>query len=84
MVTTIIISNTRECHITITHDDTDPGAWVVHCSKKGLLIEKNLTTDWFTNKEQAVKFADVMKRLPDKMFNSHLTKRNKSDADNIQ
>ena len=37
---------------------SDPSMWVVYIYKKILFFKKKLETYWFTNKEDAVKFAE--------------------------
>ncbi|MBI5216376.1 MAG: hypothetical protein HY960_11540 [Ignavibacteriae bacterium] len=58
----IIISNVRKCFIEVSHDDSDPGSYIVRCWKKILWFRKRISSDWFTNKEQALEFANEMNR----------------------
>ena len=57
-----VLSKSRALFITLGHDITDPGAWVIRRSEKFLWFKKRISSDWFTSKEQAMTFANEMVR----------------------
>jgi hypothetical protein len=63
---TTIIENTRACHVEVTHRDSDPGTWIIRRWKKFLWFRKQVSTDWFSDKQQALAFANEIKRGHDK------------------
>ncbi len=75
MENVIEILNSRESSVVLTHDDADPGSWVVRRWKKILWFRKRISSDWFTNKEQAMAFANEMKRMSEERDNIHLIER---------
>ncbi len=65
MKNTIIISSARECYIDVIHDDTDPNSWFVRRWKSYFETKKQVSSDRFSNKQQALAFAHTMKREHD-------------------
>lgn len=61
MKQTLVISSDRDCRIEVTHRDSDPGMWIVRRWKNGLWFKKQVSSDWFTDREQAVAFARALK-----------------------
>jgi hypothetical protein len=59
---TTIISTARSCFIELTHRDSDPGLWIVRRWKKFGWFKRRLSSDWFTDQQQALAFATEMKR----------------------
>jgi hypothetical protein len=57
-----VISNARDCTIEVTHRDSDPGTWVVRQFEKLIWFRKRISSDWFTDRQQALAFAEEMKR----------------------
>jgi len=57
-----IISNTREYCIELTHRDSDPGLWIVRRWKKFMWFKKRISSNWFSDKQQALAFAHAMKQ----------------------
>jgi hypothetical protein len=63
---TTIIENNRASHVEVSHRDSDPGTWIVKRWKKSLWFRRQVSTDWFSDKLQALAFANEMKRGHDK------------------
>jgi len=57
-----VISNDRDCFIELLHRDSDPGVWKVRRWKKFLWFKKRISSDWFTDRQQALAFVNEMKR----------------------
>ena len=57
-----VLSNERNCFIELTHSSYDPGSWIVRRWKKILWFKKRISSDWFTDKQQALDFANAMKQ----------------------
>lgn len=62
MKNTIIISSARECFIDVIHDDADPNSWFVRRWKSYFETRKQVSSDRFSNQQQALAFAHSMKR----------------------
>ena len=62
MKNTIIVSNSRECFIDVINDDADPNTWFVRRWKSNYETKKQISSDRFSNKQQAMAFAQSMKR----------------------
>jgi hypothetical protein len=60
-----VLSNDRDCYITLMHHETDPAMWAVRRWQKILWFKKRISSNWFTGKEQAKTFAEDMKRTHD-------------------
>ncbi len=58
----IIVSSARDCYIDILHDDADPELWFVRRWKTYFETKKHVSTNRFTDKQQALTFAQTMKR----------------------
>lgn len=58
----IVLSDSRECFIELTHNESDPGSWIVRRWKKSLWFKKMISSDWFNDHQQALAFVDEMKR----------------------
>jgi hypothetical protein len=58
----IVVSTIRKSIIEVSHDDSDPGSWIVRRWKRVLWFRKRISSDWFISKEQAMEFAHEMKR----------------------
>lgn len=58
----IVIADTKSYLIQLTHRSSDPGSWIVRRWKKFLWLKKRISTDWFLDKQQALKFALTMKQ----------------------
>jgi hypothetical protein len=52
-----IISNARDCFIELTHRNSDPYEWSVKRWKKFLWFKKRISSNWFSDKHQAIAFA---------------------------
>jgi hypothetical protein len=65
MKTITIISSVRDCFIELTHDDSDPGLWIVRRWRKFLWFKKAISSDWFNDGRQALVFANEIKRKRD-------------------
>jgi hypothetical protein len=52
-----VISGARDCFIEILHRDSDPGTWIVRRWKKYLCLKKRISSDWFTDRKQAYRYA---------------------------
>jgi hypothetical protein len=57
-----VISNARDSFIELTHRDSDPGSWIVRRWTKFMWFKKRVSSDWFNDKQQALQFANEMKR----------------------
>ncbi len=62
MKNTTILSNVRHCFITLTHSYSDPSSWIVKRWTKLMWFKKLISTDWFNNEQQALAFANKIKR----------------------
>ena len=62
MSKTTIISNAAGCYIQVIHNDSNPTVWIVKRSKKFLGFKKTISSDWFTNGQNALEFAKKLKR----------------------
>jgi len=58
----IVISNDAGGLIKLIHRASNPTVWIVRRWKKTLWFRKQISSDWFTNGEQALAFAKEMKR----------------------
>jgi hypothetical protein len=56
------ISKDRNCYIELSHYDADPGMWIVRRWKKFMWFKRRLSSNWFSDEQQARAFADEMKR----------------------
>lgn len=74
MKESIIISRAAECFIELIHRESNPTVWIVRRWKKNLWIKKLITSDWFTDGQQAQSFADRMKRDYDRNDGLYATK----------
>jgi hypothetical protein len=61
MKNTTILSNVRNCFITITHSYSDPSSWIVKRWTKLMWFKKLISADWFNDEQQAVEFANKIK-----------------------
>jgi len=57
-----VISDSRNCLIELTHRTSDPGSWIVRRWTRFLWFKRRLSSDWFNDEEQAIQFANKMKR----------------------
>jgi hypothetical protein len=57
-----VISRAAGCFIELVHHESNPTVWIVRRWKNNLWIKKLLSSDWFTDEQQAKSFADRMKR----------------------
>jgi hypothetical protein len=62
MKTITVISNVRDCVIELTHLDSDPGMWTVRHATRFLWFTKRLSSHWFNEEQQALAFANELKR----------------------
>lgn len=62
----IVVSSVRKNFIEVSHDDSDPGSYIVRRWKKVLWFRKRISSDWFISKEQAMEFAQEMNRTSEK------------------
>lgn len=60
--TETVISSIPGCYIKILHYPEDPATWIVKKLKRRLFGKKEILTRWFSRKDQAVKFAEDLKR----------------------
>src|SRR5258708_3060120 len=63
---TTIIVDSQSCLIEVAHRDADPGTWIVRRGKKFLWFKKWTSSDWFSTRQQALTFADELKRSHDR------------------
>ncbi|MFH0991328.1 MAG: hypothetical protein V1799_15075 [bacterium] len=56
-----VISNIRNCIIKVLHRDADPSIWIVRRWRKIFWFKKRISSDWFTNRQQAYAYANEMK-----------------------
>jgi hypothetical protein len=54
---TIIPSTAGSRYIDLIHSTGDPCAWIVRISKKFLWFRRNSTRVWFSDEQQALRFA---------------------------
>jgi len=66
MKESIVISKAAECFIELIHRDSNPTVWIVRRSKKHLWFKKQISSAWFIDGEQALSFANEMKRDHDR------------------
>jgi len=57
-----VISTDRKCFIEFIHRDSDPTTWIVRCWKRFLWFRKQISSTRFIDGEQALAFAEQMKR----------------------
>ena len=57
-----VISNDANCFIELIHRNLYPTVWIVRRSKKILWFRKQISSSLFTDGEQALLFAQKMKR----------------------
>ena len=57
-----VISTDRKCFIEFIHRDSDPTTWIVRRSTKFLCFRKQISSNRFIDGEQALAFAEQMKR----------------------
>ena len=62
MKNSMIISKENGSFTELIHRDSDPGMWIVRRWKKSFLFKKLISSDWFNGREQALKFADSIKK----------------------
>src|SRR5712692_5366183 len=62
MKSSTVISNARDCFIELTHRNTDPGIWIVRRWTKFLWFKRRISSDWFSEGQQAFAFANKLKR----------------------
>ena len=60
-----VLLDTRDCYIELSHHDSDHGSWIVRLREKILWWKRQISSDWFIDRQQAVAFADEMKREHD-------------------
>ena len=58
----IVIADTGRDLLQLTHRSSDPGSWIVLRWKRFLWLKKRVSANWFLDKEQALVFAQKMKR----------------------
>jgi hypothetical protein len=58
---TMVISVDRNCHIDLSHQNSDVCVWTVRRWKKVLFFKSLISAHWFTNKEQAFTHAVGMR-----------------------
>lgn len=56
------ISNTAGCFIELIHRKSNPTVWIVRRWNKDRWFNKFISSDWFTDEQQAMSFAVRMKR----------------------
>jgi hypothetical protein len=61
MRNTTVISNVKNCFITLTHSHSDPSSWIVKRWTKLMWFKKLISTDWFNDEQQALAFANQIK-----------------------
>ena len=61
MKNTTILSNVRNCFLTLTHSYSDPGTWIVKHWTKSMWFKKLISTDWFNDEQQALVYANKIK-----------------------
>ena len=57
-----VISDARDCFIQLIHSDSDAGVWKVRRWEKIFWFKKRISSDWFIDGDQALAFAQAMKR----------------------
>lgn len=57
MTENTIISKDREFSVELIHRDSDPGSWIVRRWRRVLWFRKQISSDWFNDKHQAISFA---------------------------
>jgi hypothetical protein len=62
MKKTTVISSARDCFIEVTHRNSDPGVWIVRRWTRFLCLKKRISSDWFNDENQAMAFANKMKK----------------------
>ena len=70
----IVISRASDCFIELIHRESNPTVWIVRRWKKNLWIKKLISSDWFTDGQEAQSFADRMKRDYDRNNDLYATK----------
>lgn len=65
MKSVTVISNSRGCLIELTHRSSDPGSWIVTRWARFLWFRKRVSSDWFNDEQQALQFANKLKREDD-------------------
>ena len=70
----IVISRAADCFIELIHRESNPTVWIVRRWKKNLWIKKLISSDWFTDGQEAQSFADRMKRDYDRNNDLYATK----------
>ncbi len=62
-----VISKAGSCFIELIHRDSNPTVWIVKRSKVNLWFKKQISSDWFIDGQQALSFAERMKRDHDRI-----------------
>jgi hypothetical protein len=65
--TRTVISSLRDCYIELLHHTSDPSTWIVRRWKKLRWYKERISSEWFTNEQQAYAYAYEMK----KKYNRH-------------
>jgi hypothetical protein len=61
MATKEIISSPSGRIVEISNSDDDPTMWIVRVYKKILFLKKQIFSEWFSKKEDALEFANNIK-----------------------
>ncbi len=62
MKESIVISKAGDCFIELIHRKSNPTVWIVRRWKRNFWIKKFISSDWFIDGQQALTFANRMKR----------------------
>jgi len=62
MTTTALIVNNRTLVIELSHNENDQSVWIVRSWKKFLCFRKRHSSDWLNSEQQAITFAQALKR----------------------
>jgi hypothetical protein len=57
----LVVSSDRDCFVELIHRESDPATWIVKRWKKFLWFKKKISSDWFSDEQQAMAFANEMK-----------------------
>lgn len=57
----IVISDAGNSIIEVIHHDSDPAVWIVRSWTKFMCFRKRVSSQWFSDEQQALAFANEIK-----------------------
>lgn len=77
-----ILSDFRDCFITLTHSYSDPSSWIEKRWTKLMWFKRLVSTDWFNDEQQALAYVKLITLEDRRKYIS--ARRNNNDSRNIR